>query len=105
MAKSARTVKFFWLNSARLLFGYDDGARLSGPASFDPSWIVPNGLRSAQARGASFVVLPLVFREHNLGHLLLELDLSHSYAYGAIAEAIGVGLYVGSGKGSSLPAI
>ena len=92
-------------NSARLLFGYADGARLAAPASFDPSWIVPNGLRGAPARGASFVVLPLVFREHNLGHLLLELDLSHSYAYGAIAEAIGVGLYVGSGKGFPLPAI
>jgi hypothetical protein len=37
--------------------------------------------------------------------LLLELDLSHSYAYGAIAEAIGVGLYVGSGKSTPVSAI
>lgn len=78
---------------ARLLFGYDASGSSAPPsADFDRSLLLPNGL-AALRRGASIVVLPLVFRERNLGHVLLELDLRQAFAYGAIAEAMSVGLY------------
>jgi hypothetical protein len=54
---------------------------------------VPGGIGTLTEGGASFVVLPLMFQDDNLGHMLLELDLRHAFAYGAIAEAMGVGLY------------
>lgn len=76
---------------ARLAFGYDArGPASTRGASFDASLLVPGGISS---RGRSHVVLPLVFREHNLGHMLVELDLRHTDAYGALADAIAVALH------------
>jgi hypothetical protein len=76
---------------ARVLFGGGPGARQG--QSFDPAALVPGGMASWIESGASFVVLPLVYRDRNLGHLLLEMDLRHAYAFGAIAEAMGIGLH------------
>lgn len=78
--------------AARLLFGYDASGPLArSDAAFEASSLVPGGLATGAERG-SFVVLPLVFRERNLGHVLLDLDLRHAFAYGGIAEALGIGL-------------
>jgi DNA-binding LacI/PurR family transcriptional regulator len=78
---------------ARLAFGYDARGPAAGRgASFDASLLVPGGVAAAGLLG-SHVVLPLVFREHNLGHMLLELDLRHTDAYSPLADAIGVALH------------
>ena len=78
---------------ARLAFGYDArGPAASRGASFEASLLVPGGVAASGLAG-SHVVLPLAFREHNLGHMLLQLDLQHADAYGALADAIGVALH------------
>jgi len=78
---------------ARLACGYDArGPASARGASFDASLLVPGGV-AASGRAGSHVVLPLVFRERNLGHMLLELDLAHTDAYSPLANAIGVALH------------
>jgi sigma-B regulation protein RsbU (phosphoserine phosphatase) len=77
--------------TARLLFGYDaTGASLRPRGTFDRSQLVPNGI--AAAEHTSLVVLPLVFRTRNIGHVILALDLGQPFSYGAIADALSVGL-------------
>jgi sigma-B regulation protein RsbU (phosphoserine phosphatase) len=85
-------------DAARLLLGYDaDGVSLGSRASFDRTLIVPHGVASTER--TSRVVLPLVSRTRNVGHVILELDLRQAFAYGAIAEALSVGL---RGSGADL---
>jgi sigma-B regulation protein RsbU (phosphoserine phosphatase) len=78
-------------DAARLLFGYDAaGESLPPRGSFDRGQLMPDGIAATER--TSLVVLPLVFRTRNLGHVVLELDLRQAFAYGAIAEAMSVGL-------------
>ncbi|HWO09150.1 MAG TPA: hypothetical protein VNN80_06710, partial [Polyangiaceae bacterium] len=78
---------------ACLAFGYDSrGAAPARGASFDATLLVPGGI-AASGHARSHVVLPLAFRDHNLGHMLVELDLRHADAYGALADAMGVALH------------
>jgi phosphoserine phosphatase RsbU/P len=78
--------------TARVLCGYDaSGTRLVAGQNFDRSLLLPSGLSTLE--GGSFVVLPLICRDRNMGHVLLDLDLRQAFAYGAIAEAVSVGLH------------
>lgn len=77
--------------SARVLCGYEGaGAKLGASPSFDRGLLLPNVPTTLD--DGSLVVLPLLSRDRNLGHLLLDLDLRQAFAYGALAEAVSVGL-------------
>jgi phosphoserine phosphatase RsbU/P len=78
--------------AARMLFAYDASGSIRPPSGlFDRNLLIPGGL--APAKQSSLVVLPLVHRGRNLGHVILELDLHQAFAYGAIAEAMSVGMH------------
>jgi len=78
--------------AARVLCGYEaGGVKLGVSPSFDRALLLPSG--STALDNGSLVVLPLIARERNLGHLLIDLDLRQAFAYGAIAEAVSVGLH------------
>jgi DNA-binding LacI/PurR family transcriptional regulator len=66
------------------------GAHTADVQGFDRDLLLPS--TSAMESG-SLVVLPLVSRGRNLGHVLLDLDLRHTFAYGALAEAMSTGLH------------
>ncbi|HTV21555.1 MAG TPA: substrate-binding domain-containing protein, partial [Polyangiaceae bacterium] len=77
---------------ARVLCGYDAaGSRVGAGQSFDRGLLMPSG--SSPMEDGSIVVLPLVCRERNMGHVLIDLDLRHAFAYSALAEAMSVGLH------------
>lgn len=78
--------------AARPLFAYDASGSIRSPSGlFDSDLLVPGGMMPAKR--SSLVVLPLVYRGRNLGHMILELDLRQAYAYGGIAEAMSIGLH------------
>ena len=77
---------------SRVLCGYDAaGSRVGAGQSFDRSLLMPS--TPSPMDDGSIVVLPLVCRARNMGHVLIDLDLRHAFAYGAIAEAMSVGLH------------
>lgn len=82
-------------SEAELLLGREDGSDvgLRNGEVFPASELLPSRLRGVLASGRAFAVLPLVCRDHNVGHILIELDLSCAFSYGAIAEAMATGLY------------
>lgn len=72
-----------------LLGGYDRrlGQHWDGGASFPAKYLIPTDLnRAREAR--SFVVMPLSWKTRRFGHVLIELDVDHAFAYWPIAEAI-----------------
>jgi hypothetical protein len=78
--------------AAHVLCGYDaGGTRIATGQSFDRGLLLPSP-PSALDRG-SLVVLPLLSRDRNMGHVLLDLDLRQAFVYGALAEAMSVGLH------------
>jgi DNA-binding LacI/PurR family transcriptional regulator len=80
---------------ACLFVGSDQGRDVGDALdqTFDAAQLLPRHLLSVLSSGRAFSVLPLTCSNANLGHIILELNLEHSFSYGAIAEAIGVGLY------------
>jgi hypothetical protein len=77
---------------ARVLCGYDaSGTRLIAGQRFDRSLLLPSGLSTLE--DGSLVVLPLICRDRNIGHVLLDFDLRQAFAYGALSEAVSVGLH------------
>jgi len=78
--------------SAHVLCSYDatEGRPPNGQ-SFDRDLLLPSA--AAAMDSGSLVVLPLVCRDRNMGHVLLDLDLRQAFAYGALAEAMSVGLH------------
>jgi DNA-binding LacI/PurR family transcriptional regulator len=78
--------------AAYVLCGYDaSGAALAAGQSFDRGLLQPSAASTID--NGSLVVLPLFFRDRNMGHVLLDLDLRQAFAYGALAEALSVGLH------------
>jgi hypothetical protein len=78
--------------AAHVLCGYDaGGTALASGQSFDRGLIQPSAPSTIDS--GSLVVLPLFFRDRNMGHVLLDLDLRQAFAYGALAEALSVGLH------------
>jgi phosphoserine phosphatase RsbU/P len=76
--------------AARVLVGYDeDGTRT--PTGVGVDALAPAGIMAEHHR--SLAVLPLVFRGKNLGHVCFTFDLTQAFAYGAIAEALSVGVF------------
>lgn len=77
-------------SAAHVLCAYgSSGATLTPGPRFDRASLLPGG--AADVAG-SIVILPLVARARNLGHLLIELDLQQVAVYEGLADAIGVGL-------------
>jgi DNA-binding LacI/PurR family transcriptional regulator len=78
--------------TARVLVGYDEaGAHVA--ASHDVDAGSPAPAAAMGGRSGSLAILPLVCRGKNLGHVSFSLDLQHAFAYGAIAEALSVGVH------------
>jgi sigma-B regulation protein RsbU (phosphoserine phosphatase) len=87
---------------ARVLVGYDPGGALpAAGVAVDASALAP--ARASSERSVSLAVLPLVFRGKNLGHVSFTLDLRHTYAYGAIARAMSVGVHGALGGSTAAP--
>lgn len=81
--------------AAEFLVGMDRGREIILPSDgeFKASALLPGHLMESLGTGRAFAVLPLYWNHLGLGHILIELDLYHSFSYGPIAEAIGCGLY------------
>jgi hypothetical protein len=81
--------------SARLFVGYDRVGEKPWPEDepFDRKTLIPKEWVHAGATGRSFVVMPLVWKQKNLGHVLLEFHMALSFAYEAVAEAISSALH------------
>lgn len=82
-------------SAAEFLIGVDKGREITLPSDreFDGKSILPKHLMDTLGVGRAFAVLPLAWNHLSLGHVIIELDLYHSFSYGPIAEAIGCGLY------------
>jgi phosphoserine phosphatase RsbU/P len=77
--------------SARLRVGYDRRTGQTwtgGGAPFDPKQLLPPEIVHSEGPGRSFAVMPLSFKRELFGHVMLELNLEHAYAYGPLTEAL-----------------
>lgn len=84
--------------AGRVLVGYDeDVAAAPAGAGITTSSLAPSG--AMVDRGRSLAILPLLHRGRNLGHVSFAFDLRHAFAYGAIAEAMSVGVSSSLGTG------
>jgi sigma-B regulation protein RsbU (phosphoserine phosphatase) len=76
---------------ARLRVGYDRRTGQSwtgGGVPFDPKHLLPPEIVHSEGPGRSFVVMPLSYKRELLGHVMLELNLEHAFAYGPLTEAL-----------------
>jgi DNA-binding LacI/PurR family transcriptional regulator len=78
---------------ARMFVAHDERREwVDEGAEFEAKFLLPAAWLQDWEAGRSFAVLPLVWKDRSLGHVLFELSLQHAFAYGPIAEAIGVAL-------------
>lgn len=93
--------------ACRLVGGYDQrsGEQWGSGIRFVAKSLIPRELMHAR-EGRSFVVMPLSCRTRFLGHMLMELDLEHSFADWPIVEAVSTALRAAEftgGRSETLP--
>ncbi len=92
--------------SARLRVGYDRRTGQTwtgGGASFDAKQLLPPEIVHSEGPGRSFAVLPLAHKRELFGHVMLELNLEHAYAYEPLTEALTTAVRGGRALAHALP--
>lgn len=92
--------------SARLRVGYDrrTGQTWTGGGTpFDAKQLLPPEIVHSEGPGRSFAVMPLSYKRELFGHVMLDLNLEHAYAYGPLTEALTTAVRGGRALAHGLP--
>jgi len=82
-------------NQARLFCGYDRTTSESWTTSepFARDQILPREVHESLVDNPSLTILPLAWHDRLYGHMAVELDIHHGYAYAPLAQTLGAALH------------